>query len=172
MLVPVARMRITSKLQQPHQRQHGSGEARQGVEGRGHVFRHLSRDEQLGDQRSEAEQKRSTQRVHRTASPTRSRPHGPCITRLTRKPSAKTSTYDTMTMKPLSLVPSVRNRSAPFRKSTICPIVMKATTAPTLNVAANARATKASASEQMDNTVATGIKVRTDAAGLEPMEVR
>jgi hypothetical protein len=41
-----------------------------------------------------------------------------------------------------------------------------------VNVAAKARATNASASEQIDSTEATGIRVRTESAGCEPMAAR
>ena len=106
------------------------------------------------------------------AQPPPERPHNVGITMLMSSPSTKTSAYETIAMSAVSLARSVRNRRKPFRRSMIWPMVMKARIAPTLKVVANARATKASASEQIDSSVATGMSTRTETVGLEPTAVR
>src|SRR5437763_16702777 len=51
-------------------------------------------------------------------------------------------------------------------------MVMNASTEPGLKLVAKARATNASASEQIDNTLATGMSASTEAIGREPNAAR
>src|SRR5262249_9161496 len=147
-------------------REHDAGERRQRIERGRDVLRHLAGREQLGDQRGGREQER------RPAERGRPLAHGPTSTRFTASASTKMSPYATITMSATRRPGKVRNSNRPFRRSTIWPMVMKARSAPVVNVAANARATNASASEQMESSVATGMRVATDPIRLPPSASR
>src|SRR2546425_6259802 len=149
-----------------HPGQHDSRRRGERVERRRHVLAHLARDKELGDERGKGEQQRSPEQTHPVGA------HSEGRIPVINTPSTNTSAYDTTTMRNTIRRPSVWKRRSAFRRSTIWPIVMKASTDPRLKFAANARATNASASEQIESRVATGISTRTEATRVPPRATR
>src|SRR5262249_57853969 len=103
MLCPLPPRRSRRDLHHTHHAHDHGGEAHQWVEGRRHVSRHFPGDEQLRDERSEADEEPATHEWHDSSTGTRSRmAHGGVTLALISHPCRKTSTHDMSTTRAVS----------------------------------------------------------------------